>query len=103
VRIERRRRAFRAPVVRKVYASPGPTVAVDRRKLPLIGVGGIEDAETAYAKIRAGANALQLYSALVYGGFGLVGDILKGLDARLARDGHAGVADAVGSGRGDWL
>jgi dihydroorotate dehydrogenase len=72
-------------------------------KLPLIGVGGIEDAETAYAKIRAGASALQLYSALVYGGFGLVGDILKGLDARLARDGHAGVADAVGSGRGDWL
>ena len=72
-------------------------------RLPLIGVGGIEDAETAYAKIRAGASALQLYSALVYGGFGLVGEILRGLDALLARDGHAGVADAVGTGRDAWL
>ena len=72
-------------------------------RLPLIGVGGIEDAETAYAKIRAGASALQLYSALVYGGFGLVGEILRGLDALLARDGHAGVADAVGTGRDSWL
>jgi dihydroorotate dehydrogenase len=72
-------------------------------KLPLIGVGGIEDAETAYAKIRAGASAVQLYSALVYGGFGLVGGILKGLDTLLARDGHASVAEAVGTARGNWL
>jgi len=73
------------------------------RKLPLIGVGGIENAETAYAKIRAGASALQLYTALVYGGFSLVGDILRGLDALLARDGHADIAAAVGTGRSDWL
>lgn len=72
-------------------------------KLPLIGVGGIEDAGTAYAKIRAGASGLQLYSALVYGGFSLVGEILTGLEARLAQDGHATVAAAVGTGRGDWL
>lgn len=72
-------------------------------KLPLIGVGGIEDAATAHAKIRAGASAVQLYTALVYRGFSLVPDILHGLDALLARDGHASVAAAVGTGRGEWL
>ncbi len=71
--------------------------------LPLIGVGGVEDAQTAYAKIRAGASALQLYSALVYGGFSLVGDILRGLDDLLARGGFDTVSEAVGSGRGEWL
>ncbi|MCR9125483.1 MAG: quinone-dependent dihydroorotate dehydrogenase [Rhodobacteraceae bacterium] len=71
--------------------------------LPLIGVGGIGSAEDAYAKIRAGASALQLYTALVYGGLPLVGEILAGLDDLLARDGHACIADAVGTGRADWL
>ncbi|MEY4984212.1 MAG: hypothetical protein RIR62_2478 [Pseudomonadota bacterium] len=72
-------------------------------KLPLIGVGGIATAEQAYQKIRAGASAVQLYTALVYGGLSLVPDIIRGLDARLARDGFARVADAVGTGRADWL
>ena len=71
--------------------------------MPLVGVGGIEDAQTAYAKIRAGASALQLYSALVYGGFSLVGEILRGLDAALARDGFTSVDQAVGTGRDEWL
>lgn len=71
--------------------------------IPLIGVGGISSAEQAYAKIRAGASALQLYSALVYKGLGLVGEINRGLDAMLARDGFASVAEAVGTGREDWL
>ncbi|MGV6848008.1 MAG: quinone-dependent dihydroorotate dehydrogenase [Marinibacterium sp.] len=71
--------------------------------VPLIGVGGIEDADTAYAKIRAGASALQLYTALVYRGLGLIGDITSGLEARLARDGFANVAEAVGTARKDWL
>lgn len=71
--------------------------------LPLVGVGGIGSAEQAYAKIRAGAQALQLYTALVYGGLSLVRDILRGLDALLARDGFANVADAVGTGRDDYL
>ena len=71
--------------------------------LPLIGVGGVGSAEQAYAKIRAGASAVQLYTALVYGGISLAGEIAKGLDDLLARDGFANVADAVGSGRGDWL
>ena len=71
--------------------------------LPLIGVGGIASAEDAYAKIRAGASAVQLYSALVYGGFSLVGRIAQGLDGLLERDGFASVAEAVGTGRDEWL
>lgn len=71
--------------------------------LPLIGVGGVATGAQAYAKIRAGASAVQLYSALVYEGLSLVPRILRELDALLARDGFASVADAVGTGRGDWL
>lgn len=71
--------------------------------LPLIGVGGVGSAEQAYAKICAGASAVQLYTALVYGGLSLAGDIVRGLDLLLEADGHASVADAVGSKRSDWL
>jgi dihydroorotate dehydrogenase len=70
--------------------------------LPLIGVGGVETAEHAYQKIRAGASAVQLYTALATRGLGLVQDIVEGLDRRLAQDGFASVAEAVGSGRADW-
>lgn len=70
--------------------------------LPIIGVGGIGSAEQAYQKIRAGASAVQLYTALVYGGISLVDEITKGLDQLLARDGFANVADAIGTGRSDW-
>ena len=72
-------------------------------RLPLIGVGGIASAEDAYAKIRAGASAVQLYSALVYEGFSLVPRVARGLDTLLARDGFATVAEAVGTGRDAWL
>ena len=71
--------------------------------IPLVGVGGIASDEDAYAKIRAGASALQLYTALIYGGMGLVGEITRGLDALLARDGHDSVASAVGTDRAAWL
>ncbi len=72
-------------------------------KLPLIGVGGISTPEQAYAKIRAGASALQFYTAMVYGGIGLAARLALGLDGLLLRDGFARVADAVGTGRGNWL
>ena len=72
-------------------------------RLPLIGVGGVATAEQAYQKIRAGASAVQLYTAMVYEGISLVPRIAKGLDALLARDGFASVAEAVGTGRADWL
>lgn len=72
-------------------------------RLPLIGVGGVSTAEQAYAKIRAGASAVQLYTALVYGGLGLGAEIARGLDALLARDNFRTVADAVGTDREKWL
>ncbi|MES2915571.1 MAG: quinone-dependent dihydroorotate dehydrogenase [Pseudomonadota bacterium] len=71
--------------------------------LPLIGVGGVASAEDAYQKIRAGASAVQLYTAMVYQGLSLVPAIARGLDALLARDGYANVALAVGTGRSAWL
>lgn len=71
--------------------------------VPLIGVGGISTAQQAYAKICAGASAVQLYTAMVYGGLSLAGEIATGLDALLDKDGFATVGDAVGCKRGDWL
>lgn len=71
--------------------------------LSLIGVGGVSSADEAYAKIRAGASAVQLYTAMVYAGLSLVPRIATGLDALLARDGFAHVAEAVGTDRDAWL
>jgi dihydroorotate dehydrogenase len=64
---------------------------------PLVGTGGIESGRTALAKIRAGASLLQLYSSLVFGGLGLVGEIKAELRNALARDRHAGLAGLVGA------
>jgi dihydroorotate dehydrogenase len=64
----------------------------------LVGVGGIASGEDAYAKIRAGASLVQLYSALVFEGPGLVARIKRELLGCLDRDGFANVADAVGTG-----
>jgi len=72
-------------------------------RMPLIGVGGVGSADQAYAKICAGASAVQLYSAMVYQGMSLIRDIATGLDSLLAQDGFANVADAVGTKRGEWL
>ena len=72
-------------------------------RMPLIGVGGIGSAEQAYAKIRAGASAVQLYSAMVYQGLSLAPRIVRGLDRLLERDGFDSVAEAVGTKREDWL
>ena len=66
--------------------------------MPLISVGGIGSAEEAYARIRAGASLVQLYSALVYEGPGLARRIARGVSTLLERDGFANVADAVGTG-----
>ena len=68
-------------------------------RLPLIGVGGIASGADAYAKIRAGASLVQLYTALVFEGPGLVQRIKDELVALLAKDGFANIADAVGADR----
>ncbi|MDJ0823360.1 MAG: quinone-dependent dihydroorotate dehydrogenase [Paracoccaceae bacterium] len=72
-------------------------------RMPLIGVGGVGSAAQAYEKIKAGASAVQLYTALVYGGLGLVREIAEGLEECLASDGFGTVAEAVGTGRDAWL
>ena len=66
-------------------------------KLPIIGVGGVACAEDAYAKIRAGASLVQLYSALVFAGPGLVRRIKDELAALLERDGFRNIAQAIGA------
>ena len=64
----------------------------------LIGAGGIASGADAYAKIKAGANAVQLYSALVYEGPGLAASIKRDLLELMARDGHSHISEAVGTG-----
>lgn len=66
-------------------------------RLPMVGVGGVASAADAYAKIRAGASLVQLYTALAYSGPGLIRRIKRDLAALLARDGFAGVGDAIGA------
>src|SRR5262249_18596447 len=68
-----------------------------RGRLPLIGVGGIASAEDAYAKIRAGASLVQLYTALVFSGPDLVSQIKSGLVDLAQRDGFGSIAEAVGT------
>ena len=70
-------------------------------RIPLVGVGGLDSAETAWTKIRAGASLLQLYSALVYEGPGLIGAIKAGLAARLKAEGSTGLASAIGRDAAD--
>lgn len=65
-------------------------------RLPLIAVGGIESGADAYARIRAGASAVQIYSALIYDGPGLVGAIKRDLAARLRAEGFARISEAIG-------
>ena len=72
--------------------------AAAKGRLALIGVGGIASGADAYAKIRAGAAAVQLYSGLVFDGPGLVTRIRRDLAARLKADGFSKVAEAVGAG-----
>lgn len=65
-------------------------------ELALIGSGGIASGADAYAKIRAGASALQLYTAMIYQGPAVVRRVLVELDRLLGRDGFTGIAQAVG-------
>jgi dihydroorotate dehydrogenase len=82
----------------------GPSTALLREfhaasagRLALIGVGGVATGRDAYAKIRAGACAVQLYTALAYEGPGLVTRLRRDLAALLRADGFASVRDAVGA------
>jgi dihydroorotate dehydrogenase len=66
------------------------------RRVPIVGVGGIFSADDAYERIRAGASLLQLYTALIYEGPGVVSRIVRGLSRRLAAEGISHLSEAVG-------
>ena len=76
--------------IRHIYRQTGG-------KLPIIGVGGIFNADDAWEKIAAGASLVQLYTGLVYRGPGIVKEIVDGLRARLKQNGFAQLSQAVGS------
>lgn len=80
----------------RVYAQTNGSV-------PIIGVGGISTTEDAYMKIKAGASALQLYTALCYQGTGLIKKIASGLSHSLEKDGFSNIAEAVGIDHRNWL
>jgi dihydroorotate dehydrogenase len=84
-------RARALEVLRRLRATAGPA-------LPLIGVGGIDSAETAWERIAAGASLVQLYTGWIYGGPPLVPQILEGLSEQVDRQGLATLSEAVGSG-----
>ncbi len=67
-----------------------------RGKIPIVGVGGIQSAEDAYARIRAGASLLQLYTAMIYKGPYVAAEIAKGLAKLLREDGFGSLEDVVG-------
>ncbi|WP_200889560.1 quinone-dependent dihydroorotate dehydrogenase [Cohnella kolymensis] len=77
-------------VIRTLYA-------MTRGKLPIIGSGGIFSADDAYDKIRAGANLVEVYTALIYRGPGLMKEIHRGLKSRLQQDGFTRISQAVGA------
>ncbi|HEY1224389.1 MAG TPA: quinone-dependent dihydroorotate dehydrogenase [Brevundimonas sp.] len=84
-----------APVRTRARAALTAAAQAAKGRLPLIAVGGIDSGAEAYARIRAGATAVQIYSALIYEGPGLVGRIKRDLAARLRADGFSTVSEAV--------
>jgi dihydroorotate dehydrogenase len=92
-----------APLFEKSTRVLAKLYEVTAGKMPLVGVGGISNAQDAYAKICAGATAVQLYTAMIYRGFGLAAEIARDLDAILEREGHDNVSAARGIKRKDWL
>lgn len=84
-----------AAVLAAVYRQAGS-------RLPLIGVGGIIDADDAYRRIRAGASLLQVYTGFIYHGPSVARDLHRGIAERLRRDGFSHVRDAVGVDAADY-
>jgi dihydroorotate dehydrogenase len=92
-----------APLFEKSTRVLAQLSTITEGKIPLIGVGGVSNAAEAYAKFRAGASAVQLYSALVYQGMSLVEEIVRGVDQHLEADGFSHISQAVGTERAAWL
>jgi dihydroorotate dehydrogenase len=88
-----------APLKARAGAALRAAAEAGGGRLPLIAAGGIDSGAEAYARIRAGASAVQLYSALIYEGPGLIGRIKRDLAAHLRSDGFSRVAEAVSTAR----
>jgi len=86
------------PITSAVTAFIAHIYKITGGRLPIIGVGGIFHAQDAYDKIRAGANAVQIYTGWIYEGPGAVKRINQGLLKLLERDGCKHITDAVGAG-----
>ncbi len=87
-----------APLAGRALAALRDAAGAAAGRLPLIGVGGIGSGLDAYRRIRAGACAIQVYSALIYDGPGLVRRIKRDLAARLRSDGLNSIAEAISAG-----
>ena len=85
------------PITRVVTAFISHICRATQGRLPIIGVGGIFNAEDAYDKIKAGASAVQIYTGWIYEGPGAVKRINRGLLALLERDGLRQISEAVGT------
>ena len=88
-----------APLQSRAMAALRAAAEASAGRLPLIAVGGIDSGAEAYARIRAGASAVQVYSALVFEGPGLVGRIKRDLAARLRADGFCTANEATEASR----
>lgn len=91
-----------APLFERSTIMLARTYQLTGGRVPLIGVGGITTGTDAWTKICAGASLIQLYTGLIYGGFGLVEDILNTLRRSLRRGGGGTIADAVGKDAASW-
>ncbi|MFP6732030.1 MAG: quinone-dependent dihydroorotate dehydrogenase [Alphaproteobacteria bacterium] len=89
-----------APLFDRSTALLAAMFQVTEGRIPLIGVGGVASGADAYAKIKAGASLVQLYTALIYEGPGLIDRIKADLAEALAGDGYTHLADAVGADNG---
>jgi dihydroorotate dehydrogenase len=87
------------PLFARSTAQLAQVAALTGGSVPLIGVGGIASGPDAYAKIRAGATAVQLYTGLIFGGTALVTRIKRELAVLLMRDGYGSLSEAVAAGR----
>lgn len=88
-----------APLKARARAALAAGAEASAGRLPLIAVGGVDSGAEAYERLRAGAAAVQVYSALVYAGPGLVRHIKRDLAERLRADGFSTAAEAVGTAR----
>ena len=78
------------------------TFLAAKQRIPIIGVGGVDSAETAYTKVKAGASLIQLYTALIYKGPRLFTEINKGLSEALKNDNIEHISEAVGIEADYW-